>query len=122
LTFLRDGDALVVTRPDRLTRNTAELLTIETDLSKRSVGFIIRSIGKGERLDTRNPTSKLILTTLAGVATWGREVPFRSYSFELACADLDIQHRPTKPRHPWTNGQVERITRTIKEATVKRFY
>ena len=29
--------------------------------------------------------------------------------------------RPTKPNHPWTNGQVEQMHRTIKEATVKRF-
>jgi transposase InsO family protein len=28
----------------------------------------------------------------------------------------------TKPRHPWTNGQVEPINRTIKDATVKRFH
>ena len=40
----------------------------------------------------------------------------------LACADLDIEHRLTKPRHPWTNGQVERMNRTIKEATVKRYH
>jgi transposase InsO family protein len=47
---------------------------------------------------------------------------FRCHSFEMACADLDIEHRLTKPRHPWTNGQVERMNRTIKDATVKRFY
>ena len=39
-----------------------------------------------------------------------------------ACAELDIEHRLTKPRHPWTNGQVERMNRTIKDATVKRFH
>jgi transposase InsO family protein len=47
---------------------------------------------------------------------------FRCHAFEAACADLDIDHRLTKPRHPWTNGQVERMNRTIKEATVKRFH
>lgn len=33
-----------------------------------------------------------------------------------------IEHRLTKPNHPWTNGQVERMNRTIKDATVKRFH
>ena len=47
---------------------------------------------------------------------------FRAHAFELACAQNDIDHRLTKPRHPWTNGQVERMNRTIKEATVKRFH
>src|SRR4051812_33328442 len=72
LEFLREGDALVVTRPDRLARSTAELLTIEAGLSKRGIGLIVLSMG-GERLDTRNPTAKLMLTLLAGVATWERE-------------------------------------------------
>ena len=47
---------------------------------------------------------------------------FRAHSFELACAQNDIDHRLTKPRHPWTNGQVERMNRTIKDATVRRYY
>ncbi|MDF9864025.1 UNVERIFIED_ORG: transposase InsO family protein [Methylobacterium sp. SuP10 SLI 274] len=50
------------------------------------------------------------------------KVLFRCHSFEGACADLDIEHRLTKPRHPWTNGQVEQMNRTIKDATVKRFH
>ena len=33
-----------------------------------------------------------------------------------------IEHRLTKPNHPWTNGQVERMNRTIKDATVKRYH
>ena len=47
--------------------------TIEADLSKRGIGLVVLSMG-GERLDTRNPTSKLMLTILAGVATWEREI------------------------------------------------
>lgn len=47
---------------------------------------------------------------------------FRAHAFEYACARNDIEHRTTKARHPWTNGQVERMNRTIKDATVKRFY
>ena len=47
---------------------------------------------------------------------------FRAHAFELACAQNDIDHRLTKPNHPWTNGQVERMNRTIKEATVRRYY
>ena len=47
---------------------------------------------------------------------------FRAHAFDLACAQLGIEHRLTKFNHPWTNGQVERMNRTIKDATVRRFY
>jgi transposase InsO family protein len=47
---------------------------------------------------------------------------FRAHAFEFACAKADIDHRLTKSKHPWTNGQVERMNRTLKEATVKRFF
>ena len=42
--------------------------------------------------------------------------------FDRVCAEHGIEHRLTKVNHPWTNGQVERMNRTIKDATVKRYH
>ena len=39
-----------------------------------------------------------------------------------ACEQTGLEHRLTKPGHPWTNGQVERLHRTLQDATVKRYY
>lgn len=47
---------------------------------------------------------------------------FRAHAFEFACAKADIDHRLTKPLRPWTNGQVERMNRTHKEATVRSYH
>ena len=58
----------------------------------------------------------------------------RQSRFDMICEANDIEHRLTKPNHPWseedqatvrgtvgpTNGQVERMNRTIKDATTKR--
>ena len=45
-----------------------------------------------------------------------------AHIFTRVCAENAVEHRLTKVKHPWTNGQVERMNRTIKEATVKRFH
>lgn len=49
-------------------------------------------------------------------------VTFRKMRFDMICEANEIEHRLTKPNHPWTNGQVERMNRTIKDATVKRYH
>lgn len=51
-----------------------------------------------------------------------RGEPVWAHAFEYACAQNDVDHRLTKPRHPWTNGQVERMNRTLKDATVRRYH
>ena len=110
LAFLREGDALMVTKPDRLARSTAELLAIEADLSKRGVGLIVLSMG-GERLDTRNPTSKLMLTILAGVATWEREIMLERQREGIAKAVAEGKY---KGRAPTVRRQVDKIREAIK--------
>jgi transposase InsO family protein len=47
---------------------------------------------------------------------------WRGHPFDRACNEHGVQHRLTKPNHPWTNGQVERMNRTLKEATVQRYH
>jgi transposase InsO family protein len=47
---------------------------------------------------------------------------FDGHIFDRVCDGHGIQHRLTKPCHPWTNGQVERMNRTVKEATIKAFH
>ena len=47
---------------------------------------------------------------------------YRVHRFDQICCEHGIEHRLTKPNHPWTNGQVERMNRTIKDATVKRYH
>ena len=60
----------------------------------------------------------------------------RPMRFDMICEANGIEHRLTKPNHPWSpegektvrgtvlqrGGQVERMNRTIKKATVKRFH
>ena len=115
LAFLRDGDVLAVTKPDRLARSTAELLTIEADLTKRGIGLIVLSMG-GERLDTRNPTSKLMLTILAGVATWEREIMLERQREGVAKAKAEGKY---KGRAPTARAKSDEIVRLAAEGLTR---
>jgi transposase InsO family protein len=52
----------------------------------------------------------------------GPTATYMTHMFDMRCHENDIEHRLTKVKHPWTNGQVERMNHTIKEATVKRYH
>jgi transposase InsO family protein len=52
----------------------------------------------------------------------GPTARYITHMFDMRCRENSIEHRFTKINHPWTNGQVERMNRTIKEATVSRYH
>jgi transposase InsO family protein len=52
----------------------------------------------------------------------GPTARYTTHMFDRICQENGIEHRLTKIKHPWTNGQVERMNRTIKEATVQRYH
>lgn len=52
----------------------------------------------------------------------GPTARYMTHMFAMRCREHGIEHRFTKINHPWTNGQVERMNRTIKEATVQRYH
>lgn len=64
LSFLREGDTFVVTKPDRLARSTLDLLAIVDNLTNRGVAVRLLSMG----MDTSTPTGRLVLTVLGAVA------------------------------------------------------
>ncbi len=45
-----------------------------------------------------------------------------AHPFTRLCRASGVEHRLTRPCHPWTNGQAERMNRTVKDATIKAFH
>src|SRR3954466_9845241 len=117
LAFMREGDVLTVTKPDRLARSTAQVLSIEADLSKRGIGLVVLSMG-GERLDTRNPTSKLMLTILAGVATWEREIMLERQREGIAKAKAEGKYKGRRPTI--VPDEVARLSETMGPAAIAK--
>lgn len=70
LSFIREGDTLIVTKPDRLARSTAQLLTIADDLARRKINLIVQSMG----MNLDSPTGKMMLTMLGAVAEFERAI------------------------------------------------
>jgi DNA invertase Pin-like site-specific DNA recombinase len=68
---LEPGDVLIVTRLDRLARSTRDLLNILDDIAKRGAGF--KSLHDAWA-DTTSAHGRLMVTILAGLAEFEREL------------------------------------------------
>ncbi|MBS1001460.1 recombinase family protein [Acetobacter persici] len=96
--FMRPGDVLVVTKPDRLARSTHDLLALIQQIETKECGLVILSMG-GTELDTTKPTSKLMLTMLAAVAEFERDIMLERQRDGIAIAKQNGKYRGRPPIH-----------------------
>lgn len=96
LDYLREGDVLVVTKPDRLARSTADLLAIIENLNRRGVALRALSMG-GHEVDTRTATGKLMLTMLGAIAAFERDLMLERQREGIARAKAKKKYKGRKP-------------------------
>ena len=108
LRFVRRGDTLVVTKPDRLARSTTDLLRIVEDLDRRGVGLIMLSMG-GQQIDTRSPTGRLMVTMLAAIAEFERGLLLERQREGVAKAKADGKYKGRKPTARAKGGEVLKL-------------
>ena len=94
--FAREGDVLMVSKPDRLARSTADLLGIVERLEGKKVALIVLSMG-GQPVDTRTPTGKLMLTMLAAVAAFERDLMLERQREGIAKAKVEGKYKGRAP-------------------------
>lgn len=69
LTFIRDGDVVVVESISRIARNTRDLLTITDNILSKGAEFISLK----ESIDTTTPQGKFMMTVFGAMAELERE-------------------------------------------------
>lgn len=106
LDWVRSGDTLVFTKPDRASRSVTDLLgNIVERLKAKGVTVRILSM----HLDTGNPTSNLILTILAGVGCWEREAMLERQRAGISRAKAEGKYRGRAPTARAKAGEVRRL-------------
>ena len=92
LEYVREGDVIVCTKLDRIGRSTADILKLLEKLESKGVGFRCLNI----YLDTATPTGKLMITMLAAVATFEREIMLERQLVGIAAAKAAGKYKGRK--------------------------
>jgi DNA invertase Pin-like site-specific DNA recombinase len=118
LSKITTDDTLVVTRMNRLGRNTVQLLQLVEQFRERNIHFVILNLG----IDTRTPTGKFFLTVMAAFSELDREMIKEKQSSGIKLAKQKGKYRGRvkkyTDKHPGMNHAIElRMTtdKTVKE-------
>ncbi len=111
LGYVREGDTLVVCKPDRLARSVGDLLAIVARLEARKVSLRVLSMG-GSQVDTATPTGRLMLTMLGAVAEFERALMLERQREGIAKAKTEGRY---KGRKPTARAKAEEVRRLAEQ-------
>ena len=113
LEHVRKGDTVVVCKLDRIARSTKHLLEIVEVLEARKVSFKVLNIN----LDTSTPTGKLMLSMLAAIGQFEREMMLERQREGIRLAKAAGIY---KGRKPTAKGQAARVLELISQGKTKQ--
>ena len=111
MTYVREGDTVIVESISRFARNTRDLLELVEQLSAKQVEFV----SKKEAIDTSTPTGKFMLTVFGAVAELEREYILQRQKEGIAIAKENGIYKGRKPVeradlpavvHLWREGKI----------------
>lgn len=105
---LRSGDALVVTKLDRLARSMAHLMGLLGAIEAKGATLRILSMN----LDTGTPTGRLMLNVLGSVAQFEREIMLERQREGIAKAKAAGKY---KGRAPTARAKEDQIARLVAQ-------
>lgn len=125
LSFVREGDVVIVSEYSRLARSTHDLLAIVEQLAEKRVQFVSLK----ENIDTSTPAGRLMLTFFAGVAQFEREIMLERQREGIAVAKEQGKYKGrkaieveedafTKQYRAWKEGK-QTATDTMKNLGLK---
>ncbi|MGL4350446.1 MAG: recombinase family protein [Aeromonas sobria] len=107
-----EGDVVIVTKLDRLARNTRHLLEISEHLQHKRVALRILNLG----INTSTPTGKLMLTMIGAIATFERELMLERQAEGI---ELAKQRGVYKGRKPTAMAKREEVLALIAQGLTK---
>ena len=93
LSFVREGDTVIVESISRFARNTKDLLELVEHLTAKKVEFVSRK----EAIDTTTPSGKFMLTIFGAVAELERDYILQRQKEGIAIAKASGVYKGRKP-------------------------
>lgn len=125
MTFIREGDTVIVESISRIARNTRDLLTIVATLTEKGVEFVSLK----ESIDTTTPHGRFMLTVFGALAELERESILERQREGIEIAKAEGKYKGRKPVEVdeakfravcarWRAGDIT-ATAAMKEAGLK---